>query len=72
MKNTNMEIGKNDFPELLTPQDVADRLKISKNSLAVWRCRQQGPTYINVGRRILYPLPDLLVWLEQRKSSQAY
>ena len=31
-------------PQLLTPQDVADRLGVSTTTLSTWRCTKRYPT----------------------------
>ena len=47
-------------PNLLTPQDVADRLGISITTLATWRCTKRYPlTYVKVGRLVRYRLADV-------------
>lgn len=53
---------------LYTPQEVAQLLNIKINTLAVWRSRQkEGPNYIHVGRKVLYPVDDLHEWIESQK-----
>lgn len=53
---------------LYTPQEVAQLLNIKINTLAVWRSRQkEGPNYIHVGRKVLYPVADLHEWIESQK-----
>ena len=47
-------------PNLLTPQDVAERLGVSTTTLATWRCtKRYALTYIKVGRLVRYRLADL-------------
>lgn len=43
----------------LTPDEVAARLRTTRNSLANWRVRGYGPQFIKVGRRVLYPLVEV-------------
>jgi hypothetical protein len=52
---------------LLTPQEVADILKIRKNTLATWRCsgRYDLP-YIKVGRVVRYELESLTKFMSQQ------
>lgn len=53
---------------LYTPQEVAQLLNIKLNTLAVWRSRQkEGPNYIHVGRKVLYPVTDLHEWIDLQK-----
>ena len=45
---------------LLTPQDVADRLGVSTTTLATWRCTKRYPlTYVKVGRLVRYRADDV-------------
>jgi hypothetical protein len=46
---------------LLTPLELVERWKgsITAITLATWRSRKQGPTYIKVGGRVLYPLDGI-------------
>ncbi|MBA8877867.1 hypothetical protein [Phyllobacterium myrsinacearum] len=49
---------------LTTPQAseflIAHGVPIAPMTLAIWRCvKSDGPRYIKIGRRILYPVADL-------------
>lgn len=47
-------------PNLMTPQDVADRLGISTTTLATWRCTQRyALAYVKVGRLVRYRAGDV-------------
>jgi len=47
-------------PNLLTPQDVADRLGVSTTTLATWRCTKRYPlAYVKVGRLVRYRVGDV-------------
>lgn len=54
---------------LLTPEDVAVRLKVKESTLAAWR-RGVGPgselPFIKVGASIRYRESDLANWLASR------
>lgn len=53
---------------LMTPQDVAEMLKISLHTLASWR-RQSNPhdlPWIEVGGSIRYRRGDVEAWLDKR------
>lgn len=44
----------------LTPQELADRWHLAKNTLEHWRVRGDGPPFIRFGkRRVLYPLSEI-------------
>lgn len=46
--------------QLLTPQDVAERLGVSIATLATWRCTKRYPlTYVKVGRLVRYRVADV-------------
>jgi len=52
-----------------TPQEVADRWKISVNTLANWRVTGCGPRYIKFGRKVIYPLKELEAFEERNLRS---
>ncbi|MCA8254809.1 DNA-binding protein [Burkholderia sp. AU31624] len=43
----------------LLPKEAAERLRTTVGTLAVWRVKGQGPRYIKMGRKVLYPLPEI-------------
>lgn len=47
-------------PTYLEPREVADRFKISENTLAGWRRKNTGPNYKKFGGKVLYLLEDLI------------
>lgn len=56
--------------EGLTPQELADRLKVSKQTL--WRMRRwgTGPRWYRVARRgIRYDRGDAEAWVTERKGA---
>lgn len=61
----------NDNNQFLTPQQVADRYgkAITPRTLANWRSTGQGPDYVKIGGKVMYPLDALLVWENSRKRS---
>lgn len=47
-------------PSLLTPDQVAAKLGVSINTLAVWRCCKRYPlAYVKVGTRVRYRTEDV-------------
>jgi hypothetical protein len=52
---------------VLTPQEVATRLKVSLSWLAKARMRGDGPPYVLVGRSIRYPETDLIQWMRSQR-----
>jgi hypothetical protein len=43
----------------LTTLETASRLRIHIVTLANWRVQGCGPSFIKLGRRVLYPLPQI-------------
>ena len=60
-------------PELLTPKQVADMLKVDPETLERWRGKRQGPTWIKLGngRRspVRYRMADIQAFLLQNEVS---
>lgn len=50
----------------LTPKEAAERLRLNINTLANWRVRGDGPRFIKMGRKVLYPLAEVEAF-EQRQ-----
>lgn len=42
--------------EFLTIEDLVGRLETTRSTLAHWRVQGIGPSWIKVGRKVLYPL----------------
>lgn len=43
----------------LTSKEVADRWRLSDQTLANWRSAGKGPPFIRVGSRVLYPVEGI-------------
>jgi hypothetical protein len=43
----------------LTSKEVADRWRLSDQTLANWRYAGKGPPFIRVGSRVLYPIEGI-------------
>ena len=54
-----------------TPQEVAERYHgaITVRTLANWRSTGQGPDYVKIGGKVMYPVDTLAIWEESRKRS---
>jgi excisionase family DNA binding protein len=57
--------------ELLTPQEVAELLRIPLATLQTWRSNRTGPTGYRVGRHIRYDRRDVEAWLAERRGYAA-
>jgi hypothetical protein len=55
---------------LLTPDELAEKLRVSPRTLTQWRYLRKGPTWIRVGHRsVRYPIRSLEEWLSARSNS---
>ncbi|MCL1595493.1 MAG: helix-turn-helix domain-containing protein [Actinomycetia bacterium] len=52
--------------ELLTQHVLAAELKMRPQSLADWRHRGKGPTYVKLGQLVRYRRSDVEDWLESQ------
>jgi excisionase family DNA binding protein len=53
--------------ELLTPEQVAQKLGVTTGTLAVWRCRRRYPLrYVKIGAKIRYRVEDVQKFIERR------
>jgi len=50
--------------DVLTPDEVADILKIPKSTLYSWRHHRSGPKAVRVGRHLRYRRQDLEAYLD--------
>lgn len=55
----------------LTPDEVAERYRgeISVGTLRNWRARKVGPSYVKIGKAVLYPVDALDAWDEKEYSA---
>lgn len=54
-------------PQLISAEEAADRLGMTRNALDVLRSRGGGPTYVKIGKAVRYDLADLARWVEAQK-----
>lgn len=50
--------------ELLTPQEVADKLKVSVQCLNQWRSARKGPPFKKVCGKVRYKSDELQKWID--------
>ena len=50
---------------LLNQDETAEFLRVSVKTLAAWRCKGQGPKFAKLGRRVVYPFPALVEYVEK-------
>lgn len=59
------------FPELLTPNEVAEQLGISTQTLANWRCGQRYDLpYVKAGGRVKYDAKDVVEFIDRNRQSR--
>lgn len=46
--------------EFIDENTLAERWKLTKKTLRVWRMQGKGPKYIKIGKLIRYPMADIL------------
>ena len=54
-----------EMPELLTPEEVALRLSIPKETLAQWRMTKRELPFVKVGRLVRYRHSDIAAFINQ-------
>ncbi|MGO8965870.1 MAG: helix-turn-helix transcriptional regulator [Mycobacterium sp.] len=56
--------------ELLRTSEVAEMIKVSKDTLRWWRHRGEGPPSFKMGRKIVvYPADELAVWISTWRAT---
>lgn len=59
------------MPVLLAPAEVAERLRVSTQTLAEWRSKKRGPKHQPVGARVFYRESDVKDWLDREQDEAA-
>jgi excisionase family DNA binding protein len=54
------------MPDLMKEREVADLLRISRQTLSKWRAEDKGPPFIQVGGSIRYAREAVDKWLADR------
>ena len=52
---------------LLTPAEVAERLRVSTRTLEFWRHQGRGPAFVRVGKRVRYRPDDVEAFIEAQR-----
>jgi predicted DNA-binding transcriptional regulator AlpA len=55
-------------PEILTTEQLAEFVHVPVNTVHYWRAQGTGPRGIKVGKRVIYRLSDVEVWLEGKAA----
>jgi excisionase family DNA binding protein len=62
--------GKHSPGELLTIQELAERLTVSVGCIRAWRLRGDGPPAIRVGTALRWDPREVDEWLDSRRESR--
>lgn len=56
--------------EFMTPRELIERYKnrVTERTLANWRSTGQGPRFIKIGGRVMYPVERVIEWEKNRES----
>ncbi|MEP7738292.1 helix-turn-helix domain-containing protein [Nocardioides sp. 31GB23] len=54
--------------QLLTTAEVAEHLRVTPETLRLWRHRKQGPPSYKYGRQVVYRLDELERWFESCRT----
>lgn len=55
--------------KFLTPEEVAERYRggVSVGTLRNWRAMRLGPSFVKIGKAVLYPVEELDAWDEKNR-----
>lgn len=56
------------LPSLLDTDELAAYLRTPKATVEYWRVTGTGPEFMRLGRKVFYSVPDVLAWLETKKT----
>jgi excisionase family DNA binding protein len=56
--------------EWLTPQELADELRLPKDTIYTWRSRGRGPRGHRIGRHVRFRRSDVNEWLRGLVDAQ--
>lgn len=55
---------------LMTPDEVASILQISKGTLLNWSYRNYGPPRLKIGGQLRYPYDELIAWIDAQTERE--
>jgi hypothetical protein len=57
--------------KFLTPEEVSERYRggVSVGTLRNWRAMKIGPSFVKIGKAVLYPIDELEAWDGRNKVS---
>ncbi|MER9674959.1 helix-turn-helix domain-containing protein [Mesorhizobium sp. M0208] len=62
-----------DTRKYLTAEEVSDRYRggVSVGTLRYWRAMKVGPTFMKIGKAVLYPVEHLEAWDQKNTACRA-
>ena len=54
--------------EYVDNDGAAAFMGLQPNTLEVWRSQASGPTFVRVGRKVMYAVADLREWMAERRQ----
>jgi hypothetical protein len=61
---------RNMMPDfLLTEDDLADRWRLKKSTLRMWRHRKRGPAYVKLGQKVRYRMAAVLAFEQHQEKA---
>jgi len=52
----------------MTPEEVAERLRVPRATLYAWRYKNIGPTAVRLGRHLRYRIEAVEVWEREQET----
>lgn len=56
--------------DLLSPEELADYLKVPLATIYSWRSRGVGPLALKIGRHVRYRVDDVQEWLDEHVEAE--
>ncbi len=50
---------------MITTEQLASDLQVSISTLAAWRVNGKGPTFVKLGRRVVYDPKAIFAWVSK-------
>ncbi len=61
---------QNGLDRLLTTAEVAEICRTNDETVRYWRYAGTGPKGFRLGRRVVYPEPEVRRWLAERQAAE--
>jgi len=53
----------------LTPDELAEKIRIPVGTLKRWRLRKQGPPWVRWGKHVRYPVAGVESWMAESSAA---